>query len=43
MGGRLHLYLDGDLFRVTVEFPRIAKRETKAEEPEQEMDASVNG
>ena len=23
MGGKLHLYLDGDLFRVTLEFPRI--------------------
>lgn len=42
MGGKLHLYLDGDLFRVTVEFPRIAKKERKAEEPEQEVDASVD-
>ena len=42
MGGKLHLYLDGDLFRVTVEFPRIAKKGRKAEEPEQEVDASVD-
>lgn len=27
MGGKLHLYLDGDLFRVTLEFPRIAPKE----------------
>ena len=27
MGGRLELYLDGDLFRATVEFPEIIRTE----------------
>ncbi len=38
MGGKLHLYLDGDLFRVTLEFPRVDRKnkekETISEEKE---------